>query len=129
MRDRGMKQPVPATLLDFQKQFPTDAACERYLFRWPNDGSVDMYYWYYGTEAMFQMGDPYWKVWNTALKKALLRNQRKDTAYGIYKGSWDPIGPWGPDGGRVYSTAICALCLETYYRYERVVRESRARLR
>jgi len=29
-----MKQPVPLTLLDFQKRFPTDAACERYLFRW-----------------------------------------------------------------------------------------------
>ena len=32
-------------------------------------------------------------------------------------GSWDPKGPWGPYGGRVYSTAMAALCLEVYARY------------
>ena len=45
---------------------------------------------------------------------------RKDGIYCTYKGSWDPKGPWGPDGGRVYSTAMMALCLEVYYRYDRV---------
>ena len=33
---------------------------------------------------------------------------------------WDPIGPWGLDGGRVYSTAMMAMCLEVYYRYDRL---------
>ena len=36
------------------------------------------------------------------------------------RGSWDPVGPWGVDGGRVYSTAILAMCLEVYYRYDKV---------
>ena len=32
-------------------------------------------------------------------------------------GSWDPICIWGGYGGRVYSTAMSALCLEVYYRF------------
>jgi hypothetical protein len=32
-------------------------------------------------------------------------------------GSWDPVGVWCGKGGRVYSTAMGALCLEVYYRY------------
>ena len=86
----------------------------------PNDGSIDMYYWYYATLAMYQVGGAEWKTWNEALKTAMVDNQRKDTTYCMYKGSWDPIGPWGPDGGRVYSTAILAMCLEVYYRYDKV---------
>jgi hypothetical protein len=33
------------------------------------------------------------------------------------EGSWDPCTTWDPSGGRVYSTAMGALCLEVYYRY------------
>ena len=32
-------------------------------------------------------------------------------------GSWDPDTVWGGYGGRVYTTAMAALCLEVYYRY------------
>ena len=86
----------------------------------PNAGSIDMYYWCYATLGMIQVGGPNWKIWNENLKTAVIDNQRKDTTYCMYKGSWDPIGPWGPDGGRVYSTAILAMCLEVYYRYDKV---------
>ncbi len=86
----------------------------------PTDGSIDMYYWYYATLALYQVGGPAWKTWNKHLKTDVVDNQRKDTTYCMYKGSWDPIGPWGPDGGRVYSTALMAMCLEVYYRYDRV---------
>jgi len=85
----------------------------------PDDGSIDMYYWYYGTLAFFQMGGTWWSIWNDRLKAELVRSQRRDGTWCGYKGSWDPLGPWGPDGGRVYATAMCALCLEVYYRYER----------
>ena len=67
---------------------------------------------------MFQMGGKYWKAWKKALETAVLRSQRKD---GSSKGSWDPNGPWGYAGGRVYSTATMVLCLEAYYRYARVL--------
>jgi len=81
------------------------------------DGSVDMYYWYYGTLAMFQMGGEYWKKWNAAMKDVIFKHQRTS---GDEKGSWDPVDPWGQDGGRVYSTALMTMCLEVYYRYGRV---------
>ncbi len=85
----------------------------------PNDGSIDMYYWYWGSLATFQAGRRTWKVWKDALDKAVVSNQRKDTTYCFYRGSWDPIGPWGRTGGRVYSTALLALALETPTRYAR----------
>ena len=84
------------------------------------DGSIDMYYWYYATLAMFQVGDKHWDLWRKAMEKSMIETQRKDTDFCQYKGSWDPVGPWGLDGGRVYSTAIMALCMEVFDRYERV---------
>ncbi|MHC4600363.1 MAG: prenyltransferase/squalene oxidase repeat-containing protein [Planctomycetota bacterium] len=81
-------------------------------------GTIDMYYWYYGTLAMFQLGKSYWKPWNEAMKDALVPTQRRDGCEG---GSWDPIGAWGTAGGRVYSTAINCLSLEIYYRYGRIL--------
>lgn len=85
----------------------------------PNDGSIDHYYWYYASYALFQMGGRYWSSWAKDLTEAVVKKQRED---GNYKGSWDPIGVWGEDGGRVYSTAILCLTLEVYYRYSRLVR-------
>ena len=79
-----------------------------------------MYYWYYATLALFQVGGPAWKAWDGAMKPAIVNTQRRDGDYCGYKGSWDPIDPWGGDGGRVYSTAVNAMCLEVYYRYGRV---------
>ena len=55
------------------------------------DGSIDMYYWYYATLAMYQVGGRPWRTWNEALKTAVVDNQRKDTTYCLYRGSGDPI--------------------------------------
>jgi hypothetical protein len=82
-------------------------------------GTIDHYYWYYGTLAMFQVGGDHWKKWNEAMKKAIIESQRMDKSDDRH-GSWDPIDPWGGDGGRVYSTAVNVMCLEVYYRYARV---------
>jgi hypothetical protein len=81
------------------------------------DGSIDHYYWYFGTLAMFQVGGGYWKKWNAALKPAIIEHQRTS---GDEAGSWDPVDPWGLEGGRVYSTALMTMCLEVYYRYGKV---------
>ncbi len=83
------------------------------------DGSIDMYYWYYATMAMFQVGGSHWETWNKHMKEAIVKHQKRKGS-GSRTGSWDPIGPWGPDGGRVYSTATLVMCLEVYYRYDRV---------
>jgi len=85
-----------------------------------DDGSIDMYYWYYGSFAMYQVGGSAWDQWAQAMTPAVVKSQHKK-GEGNLTGSWDPIDPWGSDGGRVYSTAILVLCLEAYYRYSRVL--------
>ena len=86
---------------------------------WKDDGSIDMYYWYYGSFAMYQMGGSYWRKWNEKMKKAVVDSQIRGKK--CSRGSWDPVGVWGHEGGRVYSTAILALCLEVYYRYSQII--------
>jgi len=83
------------------------------------DGSIDMYYWYWGTLAMYQAGGSHWEQWQKALEKAVVDTQRHDGGYGTYRGSWDPKGPWGAAGGRVYATALQCLDLLVYTRYKR----------
>ncbi len=81
--------------------------------------SIDFYYWYFGSLAMFQFdgpAGPKWKAWNQNVKDALVGNQNAP-ASGCKAGSWEPVDRWSPEGGRVYATAINALTLEVYYRY------------
>ncbi len=83
------------------------------------EGTIDYYYWYYGSYCMFQMAGADWDKWQERMLDAVVKTQRTD---GCEKGSWDPqFDPWGHRGGRVYSTAIMTLCLEVYYRYDRVL--------
>jgi hypothetical protein len=79
--------------------------------------TINMYYWYYGSYAMFQFGGPDWKKWNEDMIKALVNSQRQGLI--CEDGSWDPIDEWGPAGGRVYMTALGAMTLEVYYRFRR----------
>lgn len=76
-------------------------------------GYLQHYYWQQGTEALARLDAAPWGAWNAALKRALLPKQRDA---GPQAGSWDPVGTYGKVGGRVFSTALCALALETYYR-------------
>jgi hypothetical protein len=80
----------------------------------PGIGQTNLYYWYYGTLALFQRQGDDWISWNGAMQHELLTRQRWD---GDAAGSWDPDDVWGGYGGRIYSTALAALCLEVYYRY------------
>lgn len=77
-------------------------------------GNLDLYAWWHATEALARIGGPEWTAWNDALKKALLSHQRPS---GHAAGSWDPEGTYGKVGGRVFSTALGALMLESFYRY------------
>jgi hypothetical protein len=87
-------------------------------------GTIDHYYWYYATYALFQMGGRHWTEWQKKLESAVVKNQQlsKEPGKKNLYGSWDPTCAWGEDGGRVYSTAILTLTLEAYYRYSRLVR-------
>jgi hypothetical protein len=85
---------------------------------WDNAGRRDFYYWYYATYAIYQWGGKDWNKWQPGID-AIEANQIKE---GEAKGSWDPQNdPWGHLGGRVYSTAILALLMEVYYRYDTVI--------
>ncbi|MHC4953293.1 MAG: prenyltransferase/squalene oxidase repeat-containing protein [Planctomycetota bacterium] len=88
--------------------------------RWDADaGTIDMYYWYLGSLAMFQVGGNDWRRWSASLRTAVLESQQQGA--GPKAGSWDPIGAWGTTGGRVYSTAMMTMCAEIFLRYDRAV--------
>ena len=72
-------------------------------------GKNPVYAWYYITQAKFQKGESDWKEWNPKFTTALVRNQ-------IIEGK---LGHWdnGDHGAKVYTTALCTLMLEVYYRY------------
>jgi hypothetical protein len=72
------------------------------------------YYWYYGTLAMYQMGGKYWRAWNERIRRMYPEHQRKSPP--------DLYGSWDPDtallnGGRLFSTSMSILALESYYRF------------
>ncbi len=92
----------------------TDEAANFVLEELPGTNKTNLYYWYYATLGMYQLQGPYWDRWNQAMQNTLVPRQRTD---GEAAGSWDPECIWGGYGGRVYSTAMSALCLEVYYRY------------
>lgn len=88
---------------------------------------IDYYYWHFASLALFQMGDKYWQPWRTSLMDTLTQNQRgfrkgetAETAETLDEyGSWDAVDAWHNAGGRVYSTAINCLTLQTEWRYTR----------
>lgn len=75
----------------------------------------NLYFWYYGTLAAFRIGGASWQTWNEAMKRTLLPAQSPD-------GSWKPIDIYAKyardtSADRAYTTAMCVLSLEIYYRY------------
>jgi len=86
----------------------------------PEAGTIDMYYWYLGSLAMFQVGGNAWRQWGANIDEAIVERQHRGD--GSNAGSWDPAGAWGTVGGRVYSTALMTMCLEVFYRYDKAVK-------
>jgi len=78
----------------------------------------DAYYWYYATQAMFQLQRDFWTSWNERLRPLIESSQVQS---GPLSGSWHPDKPvpdrWGHAGGRLYVTALHLLMLEVYYRH------------
>jgi hypothetical protein len=87
----------------------------------PGQGTDNVYYWYYATLTMYQLGGIHWTRWNEALRSKLVDAQRTD---GQLAGSWDPDSMWGGYGGRIFSTSLSTLCLEIYYRFLPLYREA-----
>ncbi len=81
----------------------------------PGVGRDNLYFWYYASLALHQRGNSSWDIWNQALKGRLLATQAND-------GSWPTDSVWGGYGGKIYTTALGALCLEVYYRHLSIYR-------
>ena len=92
----------------------SDEAGNFILTQMPGQGQPNLYYWYYATLGMFQLQGEHWRRWNDALAGTLVARQQTS---GSLAGSWDDDDVWGGHGGRVYTTAMGALCLEVYYRF------------
>jgi hypothetical protein len=108
---------------------PRSAGARRYVleraprgYRFTNErdfverGQGNPYFWYQGTLAMLRVGGREWQRWNIALQETLLPAQESD-------GSWRPIDAYARYArddaqDRAYTTALCVLCLEVYYRYD-----------
>lgn len=102
-------------MLGLKRSNPASPEAVAFLKRHvPKRSETNLYYWYYGTMAMYQYGGQSWQEWNERLREILVEDQ---VTTGHAAGSWDPTGRWGPYGGRVYSTAVATLCLEVYYRF------------
>ncbi len=108
-------------LLGMQREHPAaDEAAQYLLGELPGQGTDNLYYWYYATLALYQLQGDAWNQWNQALQTRLVKTQRSEPPLA---GSWDPDPLWGSYGGRIYSTAMSALCLEVYYRFLPLYRE------
>ncbi|GAB4143319.1 MAG: hypothetical protein Fur0037_10880 [Planctomycetota bacterium] len=96
------------------------AAAARILAKPPDwkPEAVDAYYWFMGTAAMTRIGGDGHRKWAAGLLQ-IVDHQRHD---GNAAGSWDPVGVWDGQGGRIYCTALYALCLEYESRMRRLVR-------
>ncbi len=88
--------------------------------RWDPPGAIDPTYWLFATFALYQHGGLAWRKWQEALRTTVLPRQIQ--AEGPTQGSWDPVGAFGGQGGRVYATAAIVLCLEAVARYPQKVR-------
>lgn len=74
----------------------------------------DAYFNYYSTLLLFHIGGPFWEPWNNQMREHLIYSQEQS---GHAAGSWFFEDPYGREGGRLYTTAMCAMTLEVYYRF------------
>ncbi len=81
-------------------------------------GLRDVYFWFYGTQVMHNLGTRDWDAWNRAAGETLVGMQQRE---GCAAGSWSPEKPtkerWSELGGRIMATSLSCLTLEVYYRY------------
>jgi hypothetical protein len=93
---------------------------------WPVPGEAeppgnppDLHYWLFGSVAASRVGGDSWSTWSRAVKKVLPPHQEKA---GHLRGSFPAAGRWSRIGGRVYTTAMAAICLTMAYEYESAMR-------
>jgi len=74
-------------------------------------GRADELDWWFGSLALYRIGGTSWRRWNASMRPIIADARKPD-------GSWDPAA--SEVFGTVGTTALEALCLEVYHRYDRV---------
>lgn len=83
-----------------------------------NPRNLPLYGYYYATQVMHHMEGQYFDEWNPNMRDLLIKLQEKSDPASCNYGSWPPeYFDFGPRAGRIYSTALCILTLEVYYRH------------
>jgi hypothetical protein len=75
---------------------------------------TDVYFNYYATQVMHHYEGAGWDVWNRDIRDRLIATQSRR---GHEHGSWYFHDEHAKSGGRLYTTAMCLMILEVYYRY------------
>jgi len=86
------------------------------------EGKTNLYYLYHATLALHHYGGEHWEPWNSGVQEMLVRTQSRE---GCESGSWHFRDPYCNVGGRLLSTALAAMILETPYRIMPLYREMR----
>jgi hypothetical protein len=92
-------------------RYMTDFGVSEWSKAWENPINKSLpatYEWYYNTQAVFQRGGSRWTSWNADFAPMLLSHQNP-------KGWWLGIGQ-EPGEEQIYSTSLCTLALQVYYR-------------
>lgn len=85
-----ISQPEFRPALNFvTERMPAGYRC-RNTDRFVNRAGGNLYFWYYGTLALFRLGGRRWDAWNEAMKTTLLPAQLED-------GSWEPVSIYARD--------------------------------
>ncbi|MFO7908406.1 MAG: prenyltransferase/squalene oxidase repeat-containing protein [Planctomycetota bacterium] len=74
----------------------------------------DVYFDYYAAQVLHHYGGSHWLKWNESMREHLLETQ---ATKGHERGSWFFTDEHGSKGGRLYTTAMCVMILEVYYRH------------
>jgi len=107
---------IGLTLMLFLGQSPFETPFARSLDRIALMGPQpnNIYHNYYASLALHHSRHPAWEDWNEQLRNHLVATQESQ---GHMRGSWHFKDKWGDVGGRLYTTALCAMTLEVYYRF------------
>lgn len=91
----------------------------------PGTSFCDYYLWYNCTVPMYQVGGEPWDRWNGVVRERLIELQEHQ---GCERGSWPVHGHFhNVAGGRIYTTSLAILTLETYYRFAKATNVKKAK--
>ena len=99
---------------DFSNTDPRVLEGMEYIFK-QGVSNHDIYFNYYATLLLFHAGSHRWPAWNATVREYLIQTQRRS---GHETGSWYFENSFGKEGGRLYTTAMSAMTLEVYYRFQ-----------